>query len=146
MKTYRMAVLATLAACLANIAIAGEEAPTSATLYDRLGGAEGIDLIISQTLERHLANPVLAPYFQHLDHEWFHHAASTFFAAGTGGPNHYTGRDVVSAHAHLNISDEVFDTAMADILASVQSNGADATTYEEVAAVLESFRPQVVSP
>ena len=86
MKTYRMAVLAILAACLANTAIAGEEAPTSATLYDRLGGAEGIDLIISQTLERHLANPVLAPYFQHLDHEWFHHAASTFSPPARAGP------------------------------------------------------------
>jgi len=144
MNIRRLVVSLCLAFALVTPAVAdeGESAPS---LYERLGGATGIDAILDNTLERHLANPLLAPYFQHLDREWFKQAGAAFFAAGTGGPNNYAGRDVVSAHAHLRIGDEVFDAAIADILVSVEANGADQATRDEVAAILESFRVQVVT-
>ena len=57
---------------------AGDEAPQP-TLYERLGGAEGVELIVDGILERHLQNETLAPYFAHLDHEWFSDTIVKFF-------------------------------------------------------------------
>ena len=123
---------------------AAEEAQQP-SLFERLGGTEGIEFIVSNTLERHLENPTLAPYFAHLDHEWFHQTIVAFFSTGTGGPAKYTGADVKTAHAHLNISDEVFDLAIVDIKAAVKASGATQETLSEVVGILESFRPVVVT-
>ena len=57
-----------------------EEAETGPTLYERLGGEEGITNILKKTMELHMANPQLKPYFQHLDHEWFLQSALSFFS------------------------------------------------------------------
>lgn len=115
------------------------------TLYERLGGQKGVESIVDGTLERHLENPKLAPYFAHLDHAWFRKTIVEFFATGTGGPATYSGADVRTAHAHLNISDEVFDLAIVDVLAAVKASGAPQDAHDEVAAILESFRPVVVT-
>lgn len=138
MKKLKFAVLALLLSTICSPVVAEE------TLYERLGGAEGVDKIVAGTLERHLENPTVAPYFKHLDLEWLHESVVAFFSAGTGGPNNYTGADMVTAHAHLKLNDEEFDAAVADVLASVQASGASQQAHDEVAAILASFRPQVV--
>ncbi|MBK1880242.1 group I truncated hemoglobin [Pelagicoccus mobilis] len=121
------------------------EAEEQPTLYERLGGQKGVEFIVENTLERHLENPKLAPYFVHLDHAWFRKTIVEFFATGTGGPATYSGADMRTAHAHLNISDEIFDLAMVDALAAVKASGATKDTQDEVAAIFESFRSVVVT-
>lgn len=115
-----------------------------ATLYERLGGEEGVRTIVEGTIDRHLENPEVVAYFQHIDHEWLIDSVIAFFTAGTGGPNNYAGADMVTAHKHLKLNDAEFDTAVADVLASVKASGAPQDAYDEVAVILESFRGQVV--
>ena len=67
-----------------------------------------------------------------------------FFAAGTGGPANYQGRDMTSTHAHMKMSNADFDAAVADVLKAVKSNGVDEASTAEVAAILESLRPAVM--
>jgi hemoglobin len=69
---------------------------------------------------------------------------TAFFAAGTGGPAKYEGRDMTSTHAHMDMSDADFDSAVADVLKAVEKNGIGATEKAEVAAILESLRPAVM--
>ena len=69
---------------------------------------------------------------------------TAFFAAGTGGPNKYEGRDMTSAHAEMGLSNEDFDSAVADVMKAVDKNGIDAASKAEVAAILESLRPAVM--
>jgi len=116
-----------------------------ASLYERLGGAEGIETIADGLLSRHLENPTVAKYFKHLDLAWLRGSVIAFLAGGTGGPANYTGADMVTAHAHLKLTDEEFDSAVADVLASVKASGADQVAFDEVQAILLSFRSQVVS-
>ena len=67
-----------------------------------------------------------------------------FFAAGTGGPVNYQGRDMTTTHASMNMSDADFDSAVADIMKAVNANGVDADSAAEVGAILESLRPAVM--
>lgn len=133
-----------LAVTLSATTVQAAETAGTETLYQRLGGAEGVRSIVRGTLERHVANPKVAAYFQHLDLAWLENSVVAFFSAGTGGPNEYTGRDMGSVHAHLKLNDEEFDSAVADVLASVDANGADQATHDEVQAILLSFRPVIV--
>lgn len=115
------------------------------SLYDRLGRFEGINRIVRDVIEAHLANPVISPRFaavRDLDHA--HKMAVEFFCAGCGGPEAYTGRDLLLAHKGMNISEQEYIAAMDDILAALEKNEVDPGTRGEVTAVLYSLKGQVI--
>lgn len=122
-----------------------DEPAAGPTLYERLGGMDGIGRIVRRTVELHGANPALAPYVKHIDQEWLIGSVTAFFAAGTGGPNHYTGTDMHTAHAHLDLTNEEFDMAVADVLAALAEHDVDDTSHAEVETILNSFRGAVVT-
>ena len=125
-------------------AAAGDDNATQASLYERLGEMDGISAIVADTISLHLENEEIAHYFDGVDLDTLKAHVATFFAAGTGGPSDYTGRDMTTTHAHMNMSDADFDSAVADVLTAVESNGVDEQSTAEVAAILESLRPAVM--
>jgi hemoglobin len=68
------------------------------SLYERLGGTEGITAIASDLVDLHLRNPRIAPRYVESDIPRVKNAAATFFISGTGGPSVYDGKDMLSAH------------------------------------------------
>jgi hemoglobin len=125
-------------------AIAGDDGEAKASLYERLGAMDGIKSIVSDTIALHVENEEIAHYFDGVDLDNLAHHVAAFFAAGTGGPADYQGRDMTSAHEGMNMTDADFDSAVADVLAAVKSNGVDDESATEVAAILESLRPAVM--
>lgn len=120
-------------------------AAAPATLYDRLGRFDGITRIVHDVMDNHLANPAVQTRFRNskdLDHA--KKMAVEFFCAGCGGPEAYSGRDLVVAHTGMNISEQEYMAAMDDILAALQKNGIDPGTQGEVTAVLYSLKGQVI--
>ena len=114
------------------------------SLYDRLGAWDGINQIVRDTIANHQKNPAISHYFEDVDPDQLAAHVTAFFAAGTGGPNKYEGRDMTSAHAEMGLSNEDFDSAVADVMKAVDKNGIDAASKAEVAAILESLRPAVM--
>ena len=115
------------------------------SLYDRLGRFDGITRIVHDVMDAHLANPLIRTRFeaaQDLDHA--KKMAVEFFCAGCGGPECYTGRDLLVAHKGMNVSEQEYMAAMDDILAALAKNDIDSTTRSEVTAVLYSMKSQVI--
>lgn len=127
-----------------TLGVAAEEEAATPSLYERLGGDEGLTKIIRDTIALHHENPDIAHYFTDVDDDVLAGHVIDFFAAGTGGPVNYHGRDMTTAHASMNMSDADFDSAVADVLTAVKTNGVDAESAAEVAAILESLRPGVM--
>lgn len=120
-------------------------AAATTSLYDRLGRFDGITRIVHDVIDAHLANPVIAPRFQaspDLDHA--KRMAVEFLCAGCGGPEAYTGRDLLAAHKGMNINEQEYMAAMDDILGAMEKNDVDAGTRGEVTAVLYSLKGQVL--
>lgn len=120
-------------------------AAESVSLYDRLGRFDGINRIVGDVMEAHLANPAIAPRFKaapDLDHA--RKMAVEFFCAGCGGPESYTGRDLLVAHKGMNISEQEFMAAMDDILDALKKNDIDPATRGEVTSILYSLKSQVI--
>ena len=118
---------------------------TGPTLYERLGGGEGVQKIISDAISLHLENPTIKHRMEGVDLEYLVASVSAFFSAGTGGPNNYTGPDMATAHAGMMLSHEEFDAAVSDVLAAVMANVDDGQAErDEVQAILLSLRDQVV--
>ena len=116
----------------------------SESLYERLGGTEGITKIASDVIDNHLANKTIATRFAKSNAAALKNAAATFFITGTGGPNVYKGKDMLAAHQGMNISAAEFMAVLDDALAALEKNNIGRREQEEVLFVLYSMRPQVV--
>lgn len=116
----------------------------SKSLYERLGGSEGISKIANDVIDNHLANPAIATRFANSDAAALKQAAATFFITGTGGPNVYKGKDLLAAHKGMNISPSEFMAVLDDALNALQKNGIPQREQEEVLFALYSMRSQVV--
>ena len=107
--------------------------------------ATGISKIVDNVLANHLANPVVRTRFEHArDFEDLRKKAIEFFAAGSGGSEAYTGKDMRTAHAGMNISEQEYMAVMDDIMAALVSNGVDEPTQKDVLAIIYSLKGDII--
>jgi hemoglobin len=117
----------------------------TASLYQRLGGATGIARIVDDVMAAHLANPIVRPRFENIkDLERAKRMAREFFCAGAGGPESYTGKDMLAAHKGMNISEQEYLAAMDDIVGALGKNGIDDASKGEVVAILYSLKGHII--
>jgi hemoglobin len=116
----------------------------SATLYERIGGAEALRRIAADLVDAHLANPIIAPRFRAIDQEVAKQHAFEFFCMGSGGPEPYTGRDLHEVHTGMNISDQEFIAAVDDLMSVMQQNGVGEREQQEVLFIFFSLKGQVL--
>jgi len=119
--------------------------PVTASLYERLGQVAGIDRIVRDVIAGHLANPLVKSRYEGVkDFDHLHRVSVEFFCAGAGGPQAYTGRDMITAHKGMNVSEQEFLAVMDDVVAALEKNGIDAQTRSDVVGILYSLKSQVV--
>lgn len=116
----------------------------SASLYERLGGTEGITQIANDIINNHLKNPTIANRFAESDIAALKNAAATFFITGTGGPDVYKGKDMLATHKGMNIAATEFMGVLDDALDAMEKNKVGQREQEEVLFVLYSMRSQIV--
>ena len=114
------------------------------SLYERLGGTEGITQIASDVVDGHLNNSCIANRFVESDVPALKKAAAAFFITGTGGPSMYEGKDMLSVHKGMNIDHAEFMAVLDDALAALEKNGIGQREQEEVLFVLYSMRGDIV--
>ena len=116
----------------------------SKSLYERLGGTEGIKSIANDVVDLHLKNPAIAPRYEAADPDKLKNGAATFFITGTGGPSVYEGKDMLATHKHMNVSHKEFMAVCDDALEALQMNGIGQREQEEVLFVFYSMRNEIV--
>jgi hemoglobin len=116
----------------------------ASSLYERLGRREGIARIVRSLIENHLVNPLVKTRFENTDIARLEQHAIDFVCAGVGGPETYSGRDMLSAHRGMNISEQEFVAVVDDAMAALSSSGIEPATQNEVLGILWSLKGQVV--
>jgi hemoglobin len=115
------------------------------TLFTRLGGIEGIHRIASDLVDAHMANTLINKRFAGSNVLSLKKLAAEFFIAGSGGPaDAYKGKDMLSAHRHMNISDNEFMAAVDDLMFAMTKNGLGDTEKAEALYIFYQLRPNVV--
>lgn len=114
------------------------------TLFERLGGTEGITAIADTLVELHMKNPTIAARYTDSDVPAVKRGAATFFIAGTGGPSVYAGKDMRTAHRGMNIGADEFMAVLDDALAALVAQGIGRREQEEVLYVLYGMRGDIV--
>lgn len=117
----------------------------SSTLYDLLGGEAGITQIVEDAVNAHLNNPVVQSRFQHTANiERAKKMSVEFFCAGSGGPQSYTGRDMVAAHQGMNISEQEFMAVVDDVLQALDKNAIGPEARQQVLSILYGLKGQII--
>ena len=130
--------------------LAASAAKPAASLWDRLGGLAKLKSALADTVDRHFDDPLTAPYFgphkfdNNGDREYVKQQVLHFFSAGTGGPYGYDGKDMLSAHAKMDISETAFHALSYHLLAELERHGAGGPAErEECLTILHSLKPIV---
>jgi hemoglobin len=118
------------------------------SLYRRIGRAGGLLWLVNTLYLRVLADPLLMPYFKHLDdqdRQWLRWHMLTLLAVVTGGPSKYQGRDLHEAHADLHITEEAFDRLLWLVQETLQELGVQQEDEQAILAEVRARRAAVVT-
>ncbi len=125
-------------------------AATKAPLYERLGGMKGISLVVDDFIDRLVVNRTLnknpaidagrkrspAPYLKV--------QVSQLVCEVSGGPCKYTGKDMKSAHVHLNISEKEWDVMAGEFKKSLDKFRVPAAEQDELFEIVGKTRADIV--
>jgi hemoglobin len=118
---------------------------STVSLYERLGRHAGISRITADLIKNHLSNPLLKTRFENIkDTARFERRAIEFFCAGSGGPEAYSGQDMLSTHRGMNISEQEFIAATDDVMNALEKNDVDLATRNDVLAIFWSLKGEVI--
>lgn len=125
---------------------ASPESDTAASLYQRLGGADGVAAIVDDVVDRHAVNPALARRFAGKDLPQMKRLGAQLAYAGTGGPQARSTDWLRSAYAGLAINEREFGATMQDILAALHAQGVAPAEVNEVVAILFALQTEAACP
>lgn len=117
----------------------------SETLYDRLGGQEGIGDVVDDFYDRVLADEALRPYFEDVDTESLRDHQRAFLTMVAGGPAEYDGADMRSAHAALDIAEADFGAVAEHLDAALRDNGVSDGDREAVLTEVGGLKDAILN-
>ena len=116
------------------------------TLYDRLGGKDGVDAIVDVFSKNLLADPRVNKSFKKskdgLSH--FKEMLSQQICQLAGGPCQYSGKEMKDAHRGMGITDAQFDAVIEDLKLALDEKGVSEQDKSEVFAALAPTRADIV--
>lgn len=124
------------------------------SLYDRLGGEAAIKAVVDDFVGRISENPKVNITRKGSGRtEWQATPANVDrvkkllveqICSATGGPQKYSGRDMKTVHAGMNISDAEFDAAGADLKATLDKFKVPAAEQDELMKIIVGTRGDIV--
>ncbi len=123
-------------------------APSTPSLYRRLGGREGIAGVVDAFWTNALADPRIGPAFKALPAAKvapLRTNIADFICENTGGPCSYGGRTMQESHKGLKLTKEDVDACNAALAKALDQKGVGAAEKSELMAVVVGLMPQIAN-
>ena len=115
------------------------------TLYDDLGGKDGLTKIVGYAVDAYAADPQLSAQFDNINFDWLKGRITLQFCQLTGGPCKYPGRDMYAAHKGLHIDSASFNAVVEDLEGAMDKAGVPFRTQNRLLALLAPMKKKIVS-
>ena len=138
------AQVAELKQMLESTAEARAQRQADKPLYERLGGREAIQAVVTDVVHLHFTEEITKPLCKGVDEQKLVKLVVEFLCRAAGGPETYTGRDMVSAHAHLNMTDVHFMAAGEQILRVLKKFNVPEPEQQEVLCAIVAHHDDVI--
>ena len=113
-------------------------------LYERLGGRAGLEPVVADIIELHFTEEITKPLTKGVDKQKLVRLVVEWLCRASGGSEKYTGRDMVSAHAHLNMTDVHFMAAGGQILRVLAKYKVPEPEQQEVLCAIVAHHDDVI--
>ena len=142
-----LGAMATLTAC-ATMEMAQEPtAPMKPSLYKRLGGREGIALVVDEFVANVVKDDRVNARFKTLKPEQVFKLRSYLadqICDATGGPCSYVGRDMKTAHTGMKITDAEWNATVENLVKALNKYNVAAAEKDELLAALGPMKGSIV--
>ena len=132
-----------------------EEEAAPKSLYDRLGGVTAISAVVDQFITNVAADPNMVRTFTPLLVEVGKGNTARLTALrnnlidqigeASGGPQKYMGKDMVTAHKNMKITDTEFNSLVNDLVLALDKFQVPTTEKNELLGVLGGLKSQIVN-
>ena len=140
-------VVFVVAVGLGACASTGTEAPGLPSLYRRLGGREGIAIVVSDFTANMTADPRVNARFKGLKPPEVEKLKSNLadqICEASGGPCSYLGKDMKSAHAGMKITEEEWTATVENLVKALDKNNVNAQAKQELLGTLGPMKKDIV--
>jgi hemoglobin len=117
------------------------------TLYERLGGYDAISAVANDLLPRLQTDSRLARFWQHRSEDGVKREKQLlidYLCSSAGGPLHYTGRDMMTSHKGMKISEHDWSAFLGHLNATLETFHVPQAERDEVVAFVQSTKPDIV--
>lgn len=114
------------------------------SLYERLGRRPRIEEIVEQIWINHTTNPLVKQRYAKSNGTEVKRLVTEMCCAGFGGPEAYTGRDMITAHTGMNINEIEFVAVCDDVLDALEKCNVGKRERDEILCILYSLKPEIV--
>ncbi len=118
--------------------------PSPPSLYQRLGGAEGVRHLLVAFYGRVLGDPLLAPFFQDVAMDRLVRMQEEFFGTALDGPHHATRAELTRVHAGRGIHARHFAAFCQHLGTTLQAAGVGNDDVREVMDRILALRKDIV--
>ena len=117
------------------------------TLYERLGGYEGIIAFVEDLLPRLEADAQLGRFWQHRGDDGVAREKQLlidYLCTSAGGPMYYTGRDMKTSHKGMRISESDWSIFLGHAADTMAALNVPKQECDEIAAFVSSLKADIV--
>jgi hemoglobin len=126
--------------------LAGGAASAHASLYDRLGGADGVAAISDALIDRVASDPVMGRSFKDSKLDRIKRLLAEQICDLSGGPCHYSGDSMKEVHAGHHISEADFYGMVAALREILKQRHVSQEATNELLRQLAPMKRDVVEP
>ena len=116
------------------------------TLFDRLGGLPAIRAVVDDFVGRTTTDPRIKERFFNTDATHLKAMLVEQVCQATGGPCHYSGRDMKTVHGGMELVNAEFDALVEDLTLALDRYHVPAREKHQLLTALASMKPDVVTP
>ena len=116
-----------------------------ASLYERLGKKEAITAVVDDFVGRVAKDDRINGKFANADIPRLKTLLVEQICAASGGPCTYTGRDMKTTHAGMNITSEQFDALVGDLIATLNKFKVPERETSELLSALGPMKKDIVT-
>lgn len=115
------------------------------TVYERIGGADAIRAAVDLFYRKVTGDESINHHFEDINMARLKAHQRAMITAVAGGPNEYSGRSMHDAHAHLNITNQEFDTVVGHLVDTLNELGVPQDEIDRLAPPVLALRSDIVA-
>ena len=117
------------------------------SLYKRLGGREGIAIVVGDFTANMAADPRVNIRFKDTkpaELEKFKSNLADQICEATGGPCSYVGKDMKTAHKDMRITEDEWNATVENLVKALDKNNVQASAKQELLGALGPMKKDIV--